>query len=66
MVSFQNWASNANVTDEPPLVTGGSWKKSPRENKQTWMPPKGRVDFLIRLPMRESLSKRSPSSIDTA
>ncbi|KAJ7250513.1 hypothetical protein B0H12DRAFT_1019221 [Mycena haematopus] len=29
MACFQRFASKANVTLELPLVTGGSWKKSP-------------------------------------
>ncbi|KAF8216897.1 hypothetical protein K438DRAFT_1558784 [Mycena galopus ATCC 62051] len=62
IASFQRSASKANVTLELPLVTGGSWKKSPR----TWMPPNGWTFFLNVLPIRDNLSKRSPSSIDTA
>ncbi|TBU60554.1 hypothetical protein BD310DRAFT_815051, partial [Dichomitus squalens] len=50
--------SNANFTAWEPLVTGGSWKKSPVTT--TW-------EFLrIREPIWASLSNRSPSSIETA
>ncbi|KAJ6534618.1 hypothetical protein DFH09DRAFT_932133 [Mycena vulgaris] len=63
MVSAHKVASKANLTEAEPFVTGGSWKKSPAP--QTWIPPNGFVFFFIRLPICASLSKRSPSSIDT-
>ncbi|KAJ7117587.1 hypothetical protein C8R44DRAFT_568844, partial [Mycena epipterygia] len=72
IVWLQYSASNANFTAVP-FVTGGSWKKSPlnihpirKERWRTWIPPNGRGSFLSRLPIRDSLSNRSPSSIDTA
>ncbi|KAJ7181046.1 hypothetical protein C8R46DRAFT_885627, partial [Mycena filopes] len=57
--------SNANLTlFEPRSGTGGSWKKSPVT--MSWMPPNGFRSLRKMLPMRESLSNRSPSSMDTA
>lgn len=41
----------------------GAWNGYGRV--QTWMPPKGSVFLRRMLPMRASLSKRSPSTIDT-
>ncbi|KAJ7022118.1 hypothetical protein C8F04DRAFT_971901, partial [Mycena alexandri] len=55
--------SNANLTFSPLPATGGSWKKSPVT--MSWMPPKGLTSLRRMLPMRESLSNRSPSNIDT-
>ncbi|KAJ6491751.1 hypothetical protein C8R47DRAFT_976473 [Mycena vitilis] len=73
MVWLQRSASKANFTLALPLVTGGSWKKSPvtisyeaLTERHTCMPPNGRTFFLSMLPIRDSLSNRSPSSIDTA
>ncbi|KAI8996523.1 hypothetical protein BD414DRAFT_455332 [Trametes punicea] len=53
-------ASNANFTAVVPLATGGSWKKSPvttnwTENRR----------FRMIWPICASLSKSSPSTIDT-
>ena len=63
MHSPHDFASNANVGC-PLLVTGGSWKKSPV--MMSWIPPKGLFSFLRkRRAMCASLSKRSPSSMDT-
>ncbi|KAK4115241.1 hypothetical protein N656DRAFT_681387, partial [Canariomyces notabilis] len=59
-------ASNANLDSLclPPSGTGGSWKKSPVIT--SWIPPHGRPSFRRILPICESLSKRSPSSIETS
>ncbi|KAI0343278.1 hypothetical protein BDW22DRAFT_1295705, partial [Trametopsis cervina] len=53
--------SKANFTETVPLPTGGSWKKSP----VTMTYIVGSTFLLNILPMRASLSKRSPSTIDT-
>ncbi|KAI0330903.1 hypothetical protein GY45DRAFT_1249975, partial [Cubamyces sp. BRFM 1775] len=58
--------SKANFTPALPLVTGGSWKKSPVTT--TWpkgTSPNGSGRLRIIEPMRASLSNRSPSTIDT-
>ncbi|KAJ7655720.1 hypothetical protein DFH06DRAFT_904702, partial [Mycena polygramma] len=52
--------SKANFTLALPLVTGGSWKKSP-----VTMSYKTLIYTVLMLPIRDSLSNRSPSSIDT-
>ncbi|EIW58224.1 uncharacterized protein TRAVEDRAFT_95470, partial [Trametes versicolor FP-101664 SS1] len=51
--------SNANFTVPLPFITGGSWKKSPVTT--TWEPCR----FRMSCPIRASLSKRSPSTMDT-
>ncbi|KAI5824410.1 hypothetical protein K523DRAFT_253205 [Schizophyllum commune Tattone D] len=53
MVCFQSVASNANF-GVPALETGGNWKKSPVT-----------MTLYRACPMRASLSKRSPSTMDT-
>src|SRR3569833_501720 len=59
-------ASNANFTSLvlSPSGTGGSWKKSPVMT--SWMPPQGRPLLRRIRPIWESLSKSSPSTIDTS
>ncbi|KAI0819160.1 hypothetical protein BC628DRAFT_1301645, partial [Trametes gibbosa] len=62
--------SNANLTLPLPFITGGSWKKSPvtttwEKCVRTWMAPNGSGLFRISDPMRASLSKRSPSTMET-
>ncbi|KAF9047151.1 hypothetical protein BDZ89DRAFT_941735, partial [Hymenopellis radicata] len=59
-VWLQSFASKANLT-LPDLVTGGSWKKSP----VTMTCRTGSARFLILLPTIDSLSKKSPSTIET-
>ncbi|KAI9464228.1 hypothetical protein HD554DRAFT_1997927, partial [Boletus coccyginus] len=63
IVWFHVSASKANLTIAVPLVTGGSWKKSPKEH--TWIPPNGSFD-LRRVPaIPASLSNKSPSTMET-
>ncbi|KAK4154208.1 hypothetical protein C8A00DRAFT_14644, partial [Chaetomidium leptoderma] len=59
-------ASNANLDSLcfPASGTGGSWKKSPVIT--SWMPPQGRPLFRMILPIWDSLSNNSPSTIDTS
>ncbi|EGN96753.1 hypothetical protein SERLA73DRAFT_140501, partial [Serpula lacrymans var. lacrymans S7.3] len=64
MVWPQYCASNANFTCPSPFMTGGSWKKSPVTI--TCVPPKGSTDFFIMHPIFASLSKRSPSTMETS
>jgi hypothetical protein len=57
-------ASKQNFGDCPPLVTGGSWKKSPVT--MTWIPPKGLLGFLRSIwPILHSLSNKSASTMET-
>ncbi|KAI0191370.1 hypothetical protein EV127DRAFT_338216, partial [Xylaria flabelliformis] len=58
-------ASNANLASFfPPSGTGGSWKKSPVIT--SWMPPKARPFFRMSRAICESLSNRSPSTMETS
>ena len=64
MVSFQVSASKQKLGSRLPLVTGGSWKKSPVTI--IWMPPNGLSIFLLRMrPTLLNLSNSSPSTMDT-
>ncbi|KAL2221671.1 hypothetical protein M432DRAFT_540011 [Thermoascus aurantiacus ATCC 26904] len=65
MEVFHVAAENANLASRlEDSGTGGSWKKSPVTT--SWIPPKGRPLFLILRAISSSLSKRSPSTIDTS
>ncbi|PYH50503.1 uncharacterized protein BO96DRAFT_352366 [Aspergillus niger CBS 101883] len=65
MEVFQVAAANANLASRLlPSGTGGSWKKSPVTT--SCIPPKGRPLFLMRRAISSSLSKRSPSTMDTS
>lgn len=80
MTSSQSSASKANF--DSPFVTGGSWKKSPvtiiwrrfHESKQraqnselrTCIPPKSFPFLRSCIDILASLSKRTPSTIETA
>ncbi|KAI0358091.1 hypothetical protein OH77DRAFT_1398033 [Trametes cingulata] len=60
------FASNANLTVPPPFCTGGSWKKSPVTTTcARGCQDRGSGRFRMADPMYASLSKSSPSTMDT-